>query len=123
MSVTNTARNYRGHSSPRIDMRASLAPQRSVGRARFGDYVIAAVMLTAALVFYVYLHVSTLAIGYDLSRIRADQLRMVRENRALTTEVGSLAAPSRIRRIARTSLGMQAARKIERINEENGGKK
>lgn len=116
MPVAKSAHSYRAP-QPTRSVSHSLIQQQPAAtrRAGFTDFVLAAVMITAALVFYVYLHVSTLAIGYELSQIRSDQLSLLRENRALKTEVGSLAAPSRIRKIANQKLGMQPARKIERI--------
>ena len=116
MPVANSARNYRS-AKPLRSVSGAIAHEQVSGsrRAGFADFVVAAVMITGALLFYVYLHVSTLAIGYDLSRIRNDQLNLLREQRALKTEVGSLAAPGRIRKIANEQLGMQPARKIERV--------
>lgn len=115
MPVANSVRSYRGPQEARTNSKSFAQQSAKTGLAGFFDYILAAALMTGALVFYVYLHVSTLAIGYELSQTRHEQLNLLRENRALKTEVGSLAAPSRIRKIANEKMGMHPARKIERI--------
>lgn len=112
MPVANTARSYRPSTELKLGQVRAEVQTSSTRSAGFGHYVLGFVMITAALLFYVYLHVGTLAIGYQLSQIRAEQLKLVRENRALQTEVGSLSTPSRIRQIATEKLGMRSAHKI-----------
>jgi cell division protein FtsL len=81
-------------------------------RASFGTYFLAAAIITAALTFYVFLRVSSLHLGYVLTQSRQDQMRLVLENRALKTEIGTLSTPARIRRLASEKLGMVPGEKL-----------
>ena len=87
-------------------------------QAGFLTYVLATILITAALLFYVYLRVGSLQLGYLLTSERQQQLKLVLDNRALKTEIGTLSAPGRIRRMATEKLGMVPA---ERIIDLTGG--
>ena len=105
----NASAEGRGASRTR---QAGAAASTKSREASFWTYVFATILITGALLFYVYLHVGSLRLGYELSDLRSSQLKLVQENRALKTEIGSLSGPARIRRLAREKLGMVPAEKI-----------
>lgn len=93
----------------------SLPPPAEIRRASFGSYLLACAMITAALSFYVHLHVTSLRIGYRLTDLRQQQLKLVLQNRALKTEVGTLTAPARMQSLANGKLGMVAPQELIEI--------
>lgn len=80
--------------------------------ASFLNFVVAAAAITAALLFYIYFRVESLRLGYILTQHQQTQLRLVLENRALKTEIGTLTSPARLRRLAEEKLGMVPAKHI-----------
>ena len=68
--------------------------------------VLLAVPPTAAALFYVWTHVTTVRLGYLLSRAAENRDALVEENRALRIEISSLEAPERLARIATERFGL-----------------
>lgn len=68
--------------------------------------VVAAVLLVVPVVgaalFYVWTHVATVRLGYELSAAAKVHRALVEENRGLRIEVASLKSPERLERLAKT---------------------
>ena len=88
------------------------------GRAGFFSYACAAILIVGSLVFYVSLRVHSLDLGYQLTRLRQQQMQLVLDNRALHTEVSTLSAPARIRKLAIDRMGMVPALQIVEIGSQ-----
>ncbi|MFH1807245.1 MAG: hypothetical protein ABIJ09_00770 [Pseudomonadota bacterium] len=110
-------RRMREQGARRAVTSPDLQAASSGARAGFGTYVLAMILIAASLVFYVFLRVSSLQLGYQLSQARTDQLKLVQENRALKTEIGTLSAPGRIRSLSTGTLGMVPAEHIIDLSE------
>lgn len=67
------------------------------------------VPVVCAALFYVWSHVATVRLGFDLSRAGETHRALLEENRALRVEVASLKAPERLKEIA-AKTGLQAPR-------------
>lgn len=123
MSATGTvrqrveARRVRERTGAHAAVRPGQVAAESRAVAGFGTYVFATILITASLVFYVFLRVGSLQLGYRLSRERHQQIGLVQENRMLKTEIGTLSAPARIRQLAASKLGMVPAEHIVDLSE------
>ncbi len=112
-SAAPARRRTRSARTQQVSSRQPLAVEQGrPGRASFGTYLVATILITAALLFYVFLHVGNLRVGYELSQTRGEQLKLVQDNRALKTEIGTLSAPARVRGLASEKLGMVPAERI-----------
>lgn len=87
-------------------------------RASFGTYLLAAIIITASLTFYVFLRVSSLHLGYVLTQSRQEQLQLVMDNRALETEISTLSSPARIRELASKELGLVPGDRLVQLPRE-----
>jgi len=87
-------------------VRAPSHPPREDEPAGMATHMIAAVLVVAAVLFLAWVRVASLHRGYELGRLRAEQDKLVEENRSLQVEIGTLRAPANLTGIARTRLGM-----------------
>lgn len=94
-----------------------VSQSRSIlGRPTFQDapagmatHMLAAVMVVCAVLFLAWVRVAALHRGYELGRLRAEQDRLLQDNRALQVEIGTLRAPSSLNGLARNKLKMVPA--------------
>lgn len=66
-----------------------------------GQSVLIAAPIVAAALFYVWTHVTTVQLGYALSRAGEVHERLLEENRGLRIENAALRAPDRLKKLAR----------------------
>ncbi len=67
-------------------------------------------LVLAGALFYVWQHTRVVRLGYEMERLRETRAQLVQESKALRLEIGQLRALKRVEEIARTRLGMVAAR-------------
>lgn len=81
--------------------RAQSAVERAAGEL---TPVVLALLLVAPVVcaalFYVWSHVATVRLGYEMSESSDEHRALLEENRALRIEVSSLKAPERLKQLA-----------------------
>lgn len=66
-----------------------------------GAAVMLATPVVAAALFHVWTHVTTVHLGYQLSRADAAHAKLVESNLVLSTEVSALLAPQRLKALAK----------------------
>jgi cell division protein FtsL len=84
--------------------------------AGVGTHILAAALVLASVLFLAWVRVSTLHLGYEMGRLRAEQDKLLQENRALQVELGTLRSQAQLMGLAR-KLNMvppQAASVVER---------
>ena len=64
--------------------------------------ILVAAPIVLASLFYVWTHITTVELGYALSRESTRHKSLLEENRALRVEVAALRAPERLERVAKT---------------------
>ena len=79
------------------------------GAAGMGTHMLAALMLFASVLFLAWVRVGSLHRGYELSRLRAEQDKLLEDGRGLQIEIGTLRSPIRLSELARHELGMVPA--------------
>lgn len=79
--------------------------------------VMLAVPVVAAALFYVWTHVSTVRLGYELSAAATQHRALLEANRGLRIEVATLKSPERLERLATTKyrLAPPSAQQIIRV--------
>lgn len=87
------------------------APSARVGRRKARAFVavwsIAVLATCAAFVAELSLRGKTLALGYELGRVRSEEIRLREVRRVLEVESSSYKTPERVEVVARTLLGME----------------
>lgn len=63
-------------------------------------------LLVAVVLFYVFLHIQVVRLGYEVERLRRERATLVEQGKILTLEVASLQAVKRVEGVARGQLGM-----------------
>jgi len=66
------------------------------------------VPVVAAALFYVWTHVATVRLGYELSAEAKLHEKLIEENRGLRIEIATLKSPQRLKKLARETYGMAA---------------
>ena len=105
--------------------RTHLLRARSAMKSAAGDLapIITALLLVAPVVaaalFYVWTRVSTVRLGYDLSRAGEMNRRLNEENRGLRIEVASLKAPERLKQLAETQYHLAPPRTQQVVRMES----
>ena len=64
--------------------------------------------VVVAALFFVWTHVTTVRLGYELSSAGENHRLLVEENRTLRVEVAALKAPERLKLLARRNYGLLA---------------
>jgi cell division protein FtsL len=72
-----------------------------------GRALILAIPVVLAALFLVWTRVTTVRLGYELSKAVEVHERLLEENRGLRVEVATLEAPSRLKRLARSEYGLE----------------
>ncbi len=78
---------------------AKLDRARTLGP--LGNAVLIAAPVVAAALFYVWTHITTVALGYALSDAGASHKKLLERNRALRIEAAALRSPDRLQRLAK----------------------
>jgi cell division protein FtsL len=76
----------------------STPPENAAGVA---THMLAAVMVLFSVLFLAWVRVSSLHLGYELGRLRAEQDALLQDNRALQVEAGTLRSPAQLQNLAR----------------------
>lgn len=63
-------------------------------------------ILLLGLLFYVWQHIQVVRLGYQIERLRAEQLHLVQEGKARRVELARLRSLKRVEEVARRELGM-----------------
>ena len=63
-------------------------------------------ILLIGLLFYVWQHIQVVHLGYQIERLRAEQLHLVQEGKAMRVELARLRSLKRVEEVARRELGM-----------------
>lgn len=63
-------------------------------------------ILLIGLLFYVWQHIHVVRLGYQIERLRAEQLHLVQEAKAMRVEIARLRSLKRVEEVARRDLGM-----------------
>lgn len=58
------------------------------------------------LLFYVWQHIQVVRLGYQIERLRAEQLHLVQEAKVMRVEMARLRSLKRVEEVARRELGM-----------------
>lgn len=75
-----------------------------------GTSVTVAIPVVLAALFYVWTQVTTVRLGYELSKAAKAHQRLLEENRGLRIEVAALKAPERLQRLAKIHHGLAPPR-------------
>lgn len=105
--LTRVERRFRGSKSHVA--RAKDALESAVGNV---SPTIAAILMAVpvilAALFYVWTHVASVRLGYEISRAGEAHRSLIEENRALRVEVASLKDPKRLAALATEKYGLAA---------------
>jgi hypothetical protein len=66
-------------------------------------------ILLIGILFYVWQHIQVVRFGYQIERLRAEQLRLVQETKAMRVELARLRSLRRVEEVVRRELGMVPA--------------
>ncbi|MCA9551510.1 MAG: cell division protein FtsL [Myxococcales bacterium] len=88
-----------------LDMAQGKAPMGPVGTA-----ILVAGPVVAAALFYVWTHVTTVRLGYALSKAGESHRQLLEENRALRIEAAALKSPDRLEKLGQERYGLGAPR-------------
>lgn len=75
-----------------------------------GTSVAVAIPVVLAALFYVWTQVTTVRLGYELSKAAKAHKNLLEENRGLRIEVAALKAPERLERLAKIHHGLAPPR-------------
>ena len=75
--------------------------------------------LTLAALFFVWTHITTIRLGYTLSRVGEEHHGLLEENRGLRIEVASLKAPDRLKRLAESHYRLAPPRSEQVVRVED----
>ncbi len=126
-SHVSAARPKVGHKAARKAPQVTRLPSPAEAKAAFGRAaddlgpVVTAVMLAipvvAAALFYVWTHVSTVRLGYEMSEAAKQHRALLEVNRGLRIEVAALKSPERLEKLGRTKyeLAPPTAKQIIRV--------
>ena len=81
------------------------ARERAISRPPDGaagvlTHILAALMVLCSVLFLAWVRVSSLHLGYELGRLRAQQDALLQDNRALQVEAGTLRSPAQLQNLA-----------------------
>ncbi len=71
---------------------------------------------SAAFILHLAIRGKTIALGYDIGRVRSEQAKLRETRRVLQVEVASYQSPERVDVVARTILGMEPAPPERTVN-------
>jgi cell division protein FtsL len=92
------------------------------GLGPLGTALVLVLPVAAAALFYVWTHITTVQLGYELSEAAEAHQQMLEENRGLRIEVAALKAPERLKELGRTQYRLEPP-KTEQVVELRGGKR
>ncbi len=98
-----------GAASARVGTIPRIAVRRRTSRWQWLESFSAVglgILALGCALFYVWLHIWVLRMGYDIERLRETRAALVQEHKALRLELGQLKSLRRVEEIARTRLGM-----------------
>lgn len=95
----------------RIGLSSSLRTQRvrtvrKRERGSFFMFLLSILILFSVVLFYLWLRLEVVKLGYDISHANIVHLRLIEENKRLKLELSRLKSPERIERIAKEQLGL-----------------
>ncbi len=78
--------------------------------------------VVAAALFYVWTHITTVQLGYQLSEAAEAHQQLLEENRGLRVEVAALRAPERLKELGRNKFNLLPPR-TEQVVQLAGGRR
>lgn len=63
-------------------------------------------ILLVGLLFYVWQHIQVVRLGYQIERLRTEQVALVQDSKSLRVELSRLRSLTRVEELARRKLGM-----------------
>jgi cell division protein FtsL len=90
--------------------RAPVVPSSSSGPIVLVSAIMSAALVTASLIFLVWVKMSQVQLGYEIHRQQSDLVKLRQEKNALEVEVSALRRPERLLRLAAERLDLHPPR-------------
>ena len=87
-----------------------MSTRRRFALGPLGTAILVAAPVVAAALFYVWTHITTVRLGYAISRAGETHRKLLERNRTLRIESAALRSPDRLEKLGRDRFGLTAPR-------------